>query len=74
MAVRDVNRGARVRIRTPEGRPRSQGSESLTKSASSADGVLASVATLLTAMRGGLEAVAAVAYVALKAQAAGLLV
>ena len=48
--------------------------ESLTKSASSTDDVLASVATVLTAMRDRLETVAAVAAVALKAQAAGLLV
>jgi hypothetical protein len=51
MASRAVSRGTRLRIRTSESRPRSQASVSLRrKSVLSADGALASVATVLTAM------------------------
>jgi hypothetical protein len=59
MAVLAVKRGARLRIRTSECRPRSQVSMGYPrKLASFADGALASVATVSTAVRGRLKAAA----------------
>jgi hypothetical protein len=57
MAARAVKRGARLHMRTPECRRRSQVSVShRQKSASFADGALASVAIVSTVVRAGLKA------------------